>query len=127
MTVYERESLVGRWFRQETDEQGNQLIEFAEFSVDGSFEFCFTTQTQQGEIIETIAELGDWGLVADIHFTITKGEVVDGKMYGADLDNSENYQAYKVLELTPEYFQYQHMLTHESYTLKRVTELIGHC
>jgi len=127
MIIYKRELLLGRWFRQEADEQGNQFIEVADFSLDGSFEFCFTTQTKQGDVIETVTEFGDWGLVGDIHFTITKNEVIEDKMYSADLDNSDNYQVYKVITLTPEYFQYLDIISNESYTLKRITEAVGHC
>ena len=127
MTLYERELLLGQWFRQEIDEHGNQFIEIADFTLDGTFQFCFTTQSKQGDVIEKVTELGDWGLVGDIHFTITKNEVIEDDIYAADLDNAQNYQAYKVVALTAEYFQYQHVVSNESYTLRRISDFIGHC
>ena len=39
---YSREQLFGQWYRLETDEQGNQISEFAEISEDGSYEFTFS-------------------------------------------------------------------------------------
>ncbi len=126
LTIYSREQLVGRWFRQE-QENGNQLIEYSQFYSDGTFEFCFITQNMKGELLEQVIELGDWGLVADIHFTLTKNEVFDEQVYAADLENSDNYHAYRVLSLSPDCFEYQHIITNESFILKRVIDNIGHC
>ncbi len=73
---YERELLFGRWFREETDQPNRKIIEYAQLSADGSFEFTFITlqvkDDEPDEVIEQVIELGDWGLVGDIHFTITR-------------------------------------------------------
>lgn len=127
MTLYRREQLLGRWFRQEEQSNGNQLIEDCHFYADGSFEFCFITQDAKGELVEQVIELGDWGLVADVHFTFTKNELVDDQLYAADLENADNYHAYKVISLTADCFEYQHIITNESFILKRVLDNIGHC
>ena len=81
----------------------------------------------QHNLKEQVTELGDWGLVGDIHFTITKSEVVDEKLYTASLSNPENYHAYKVLLLSADSFKYQHIITEEAFILKRVLDSIGHC
>ncbi|WP_286262358.1 hypothetical protein [Thalassotalea atypica] len=125
--IYNREQLIGQWFRQVAVENGNQLIEYASFYNDGSFEFCFVTQDSAGNIIEQISELGDWGLVGDIHFTITKNELLDEKLYAAELEHPDNYQAYKVCQLSVDSFSYQHILSNETFILKRVIDNIGHC
>ena len=127
MICYNREQLVGRWFRQEHEPNGDQFVEYASFYANGSFEFCFITQNIKGELIEQVVELGDWGLVGDVHFTFTKNELIDEKMYAADLEHPDNYHAYKVISLTREYFEYQHIISNESFILKRVIDNIGHC
>lgn len=127
MVQYSREQLVGRWFRHEDEENGNQLIEDCHFYSDGTFEFCFLTQDSRGEALEQVIELGDWGLVGDIHFTFTKSELVDEQLYAADLENTDNYHAYRVINLSADYFEYQHIVTNESFILKRVLDNIGHC
>ena len=128
---YERELLFGRWFREETVETDKKVIEYAQLSADGSFEFTFITlQVKLGEpdkITEQVTELGDWGLVGDIHFTITKDEVVDEQLYATDLNDSNNYHAYKVLQLNHHIFEYQHIDTGEVFTMRKVSENIGHC
>lgn len=122
-----RTLLFGCWYRNEIDKQGNETIEYAQLSPDGSFEFTFTTLNIKGEIIDEVTELGDWGLVGDIHFTITKNELVNDELYAADLNNEDNYQAYTVLSLDHKKFHYQHRLTNEDYIMRRVVDSAGHC
>jgi hypothetical protein len=124
---YPRALLFGRWYRNDIDEQGNETIEYSQLSSDGSFEFTFTTLGVKGEVIEEVTELGDWGLVGDIHFTMTKNELIGGDIYAADLNNDDNYQAYKVLKLDHKVFHYQHRLTNEEYIMRRVVDNLGHC
>lgn len=124
---YPRALLFGRWYRSDVDDKGNETVEYAQLSSDGSFEFSFTTLDMKGDVIEEITELGDWGLVGDIHFTFTKNELINEELYAADLNNDDNYQAYKVLELNHKLFHYQHRLTNEEYIMRRVVDNPGHC
>jgi len=128
---YERELLFGRWFREDIDEPNKKVIEYAQLSADGSFEFTFVTlQVKVGEadqVVEQITELGDWGLVGDIHFTITKNEIVDEQLFAADLNDSNNYHAYRVLQLNHHVFEYQHINTNEIFIMRKITDNIGHC
>ena len=124
---YHREQLFGRWYNTSTSEEGIQTSEYAEMAADGSFEITFLTFNEQGEVCDKVIELGDWGLVGDIHFTITKNELIADELYGADLANSDNYHAYRVLQLNNQLFEYQHIETNEVFKLRRVADTIGHC
>ena len=124
---YPRTLLFGRWYRNDIDEHGNETVEYAQLSSDGSFEFTFITLDIKGDIIEQITELGDWGLVGDIHFTLTKNELINDELYAADLNNDDNYQAYKVLSLDHQIFHYKHRLTNDEYIMRRVVDNPGHC
>ncbi|WP_371188332.1 hypothetical protein [Thalassotalea maritima] len=117
--MYHRQQAIGNWHRAEHDSDEN-YSEFAQLFADGSFSFTFYTYKKDGTLIEEMTEIGDWGIVGNIHFTITKGEIIDRKQYDADMDNEDNYQAYKIVELTDKKFTYQHVITGESYTLQRV-------
>jgi hypothetical protein len=125
--VFNRDLLLGYWYRGDSDAEGNQMTEFARIEPDGSFEFIFVQYNQAGEVVEEITELGDWGLVGDIHFTITKGELIDEEHYGADMTDEENYQAYKILDLDRNIVKYQHIITDEVFILRRVVDKIAHC
>ncbi len=124
---YNRALLAGRWYRMEMSETGHQLVEYAELCLDGSFEFSFVEQNAQGEVLCQNIELGDWGLVGDIHFTITQEEVDDGEHFRSDLADENNYHAYKVLALDSQIFKYQHIVSNEVFILRRVIDKIGHC
>ncbi len=129
--IYDRELLFGRWFREEINNENRKIIEYAQLSADGSFEFSFVTiETKSGKpdrILEQVAELGDWGLVADIHFTITKNEMIDEQVYAADLNDSNNYHAYKVLQLNHHTFEYQHVDSKEVFVMRKINDNVGHC
>jgi hypothetical protein len=124
---YNRALLFGRWYRKDIDEQGQQVVEYAELSADGSFEFTFVSTEQETNITKQVIELGDWGVVGNVHFTITKSELIDQQLYAADLNDSNNYQAYKVLQLNHLIFEYQHIETEEIFMMRKVTDAIGHC
>lgn len=119
--------LLGYWYRGEEDSEGNQITEFARIEPDGSFEFAFMQYNQVGDVVEEITELGDWGLVGDIHFTITKGEIIDEDHYSADMADEDNYQAYRVLQLDSNILKYQHIITEEVFILRRVVDKVAHC
>ena len=78
-----------------------------------------------GNISEQTVESGDWGLVGDIHFTISKSEFIDKEHYAADLTHEDNYHAYRVLTLNSQIFEYQHILTNEVFILRRVIDNIA--
>lgn len=124
---FNRKLLFGYWYRGESDNEGNQISEFARIESNGTFEFVFVRYNQEGEVIEEITELGSWGLVGDIHFTITKGEVIEEQHYDADMEDEDNYQAYKVLALDSNIVKYQHLITKEVFILRRVIDKIARC
>lgn len=126
MKKCKREQLFGCWFRQELDQQGIQHSEHATFNEDGSYEFTFIS-AEQGNILEQTVEYGDWGLVGDIHFTIAQSELIDGQYYEADLNQKNNYHAYRVLQLNNHYFEYQHVVSKEVYLLKKTMSTAGIC
>jgi len=61
-TSYPRALLFGRWYRNDIDENGNETVEYAQLSSDGSFEFTFITLNMKGDIIEQLPNwaIGDW-------------------------------------------------------------------
>ena len=125
MQSYHRTLLFGKWYRSEQDEDGYVFTEFAEISADGRYEFTFIEHDDSGTILEQSIESGDWGLVGDIHFTISKSEFIHDVHYAADLEHDENYHAYRVLRLDSQIFEYQHILTNEVFILRRVIDNIA--
>jgi hypothetical protein len=124
---FNRAMLTGNWYRKSSGTPDDYFSEYAKIRENGSFEFTFIALDETGKELEKVIELGDWGLVGDIHFTITKNEVIDNDIYAADLANEDNYQAYKILQLNSQIFEYQHVVSNEVFILRRVIDNIGHC
>ncbi len=122
---YHRTHLFGKWYRSERNSAGEVLTEYAEILADGRYEFTFIQHDDHGTVSEQTVESGDWGLVGDIHFTICKSEFVNDEHYAADLTHEDNYQAYRVLTLNSQIFEYQHILSNEVFILRRVIDNIG--
>ncbi len=123
---YNRTQLLGHWFRQVSASNDIQNSEYCHFKDDGSFEFTFI-DTKQGRIIMQVTEFGSWGLVADIHFTMTEAQLLDNKLINSDLTDENNYHAYRVLQLTNQIFEYQHIVSKEKYLLKRTMATTAIC
>ena len=122
---YHRALLFGKWYRSDRDDTGQVFTEFAEMSADGRYEFTFIAHDESGKISEQSVESGDWGLVGDIHFTISKSEFIHDEHYAADLEHDDNYHAYRVLTLNSQIFEYQHVLSNEVFILRRVVDNIA--
>ena len=125
--MFNRALLFGKWFRQDTSEQGDKTVEYATLTNDGRFEFNFSVYDKSENLISENIELCDWGLVGDIHFTITKNEIVDKELFDADLTDSLNYHAYKVTKLDHHCFEYQHIESNESFLMYKITDVIAYC
>lgn len=125
--MYTREQLVGSWFSSEQHNNGETHNELATIDKDGCYEFIFTVFDQKNQLIQESIEVGDWGLVGDIHFTIAKAEIAQQETFPADMADPENYHAYQVIHLDSHIFKYQHIVTKEVFILKRVVDRIAHC
>lgn len=119
--MFQREQLIGSWYRSDKTEF-ESTSEMAQLNKDGTFSFTFYIYNLDGKVLDEVTEYGDWGLVGNIHFTITKEEVAEKQVYLADMTDAENYHAYQVIELNNEYFTYEHVVTGEKYQLFRLLD-----
>jgi hypothetical protein len=123
---FNRKQLVGYWFRQKVDQSDTLESEYCHFQDDGIFKIDFIN-TKQGKTLQQITEYGSWGLVGDIHFTITEEIIIDDKCIDNDMSNENNYNAYRVLQLNSQFFEYEHIETKEKYLLKRTMATTAIC
>jgi len=123
---YNRKQLVGYWFRQKVDETDTLQSEYCHFQEDGLFKINFI-DIKQGKTIQEVIEYGTWGLVGNIHFTITEEIIIDDECIDNDMNNEDNYHAYRVLQLNSQFFEYEHVKTKEKYLLKRTMATTAIC
>lgn len=125
--TFQRHVLIGTWYRNEVLSDGSVQTELAEMTEDGAYEFAFSIHDKEGKLVQQSIELGDWGLVGNIHFTIAKAECIEDEQYSVDLANPDNYHAYEVIELSHQIFKYKHVVSNEVFILRRVIDKIAHC
>lgn len=117
-----RDLLVGTWYGDQPTADGGRAREIARLHPDGAFELYFRRTNAAGE--ETSwGDAGFWGLVRDLHFTITLANIDDGVFLPADTTDAARYSVYRVIELTGTSFVYQSLVTGNVYSLERVDDL----
>lgn len=115
----QREALIGKWFRNQATAERGLSQEIAEINRNGTYVFRFRMIDAAGAEGQW-SEIGEWGIVGDIHFTITKGWLENDRFEPADQSLAKHYGVYRVLKLTADEFTYQHLVTKNRFTLKRV-------
>ena len=118
---FKRDLLVGQWYRSDELDDGRRYCELATIKESGEFEFNFVTYSLDGKVTEDVIEYGLWGLVGNVHFTITQAEGESGgPLFQSEPSHEDNYHAYIVIVLSEDEFQYQHISSGESYTLSKI-------
>lgn len=112
--------LVGYWFADERTTDGGRRLTLTERRVDGSFKSQFRLVKPGGEV-EEITEVGEWGTSGPVYFTITKGWLHGEEVVAAGPDPYFR-DAYEILTLAPDAFDYRHYIDGDVYRSRRVTQ-----
>jgi hypothetical protein len=98
--------LVGKWFGSLNLEGGGKYMWIMERKNDGTYRVQFRVKDPSGKIINKI-EVGEWGVSGNIYFTIYKGDLEEGKIVPVDTTDPTYRDAYQILKLTSENFEYE--------------------
>lgn len=119
--TYLRSKLVGKWFgSQPTKDGGNQSWTIIRRN-DGRYEVTFRIYGADGASQE-LQEVGFWGVSGPVYFTIFVGQEEDGGFVPSDPADASNYDAYRIIELSSERFEYEHFVTGNRYVVKKVDD-----
>lgn len=110
--------LVGKWFGSLDLEGGGKYMWINERINDGTYRVQFRV-TASGKREESI-EVGEWGVSGDIYFTIYKGDFEDGKIIPVDATNPTYRDAYRILKLTNDLFEYEGLDEGLSFSVRKV-------
>ncbi len=113
-----RALLIGGWHGSRPTAQGGTREELAIMKKDGTFEFRFRETDKSGNT-QLVSDVGVWGLVGNVHFTIVTAWYENGKKYAEDITKARNYQVYEVITLTKEVFEYRNIVTNHVYRLNK--------
>jgi hypothetical protein len=114
-----REVFVGRWYGEDENGAGVTRRWVVDAFPDGVFRITFRFYEEDGSYSEQI-EVGEWGISGPVYFLSTKGWVNDGAFLKADTRNGQLYDAYKIIQLDPAVFEYEHYVNGNRYQIRRV-------
>jgi len=114
-----REIFVGRWYGETPQTNGTTKRWVVDAFPDGVFRITFRFYEEDGSYREQV-EVGEWGISGPVYFLSTKGWVDDGMFLKADTSKGELYDAYKILKLEQQVFEYEHYVNGNRYQVRRV-------
>ncbi|MEO3429373.1 hypothetical protein AAFN88_10980 [Pelagibius sp. CAU 1746] len=114
-----REVFVGRWYGEDMEAGSITKRWLVDAFPDGVFRITFRFYEDDGGYREQI-EVGEWGISGPVYFLSTKGWVDDGMFLKADTSNGQLYDAYKILKLEQQVFEYEHFVNGNRYQVRRV-------
>lgn len=112
--------LVGRWFGSEITKNGGKVMWIAERNNDGKYKIHFRIIEASGNQINKI-EVGEWGVSGPVYFTIYKADLDGDKVVPVDPTDPYNRDAYKILRLTNDIFEYESFDSNNKYSVRKVS------
>ena len=116
-----RDLMVGTWFGEAKTKDGGSRMHIVQRKEDGSAVILFRAFEPDGTV-QNSAEVNHWGLDGDIYFSMTRGWLNNSGFKPADITRAYFYDAYKVISLSEEKFEYQHIVSGNRYEVKRVED-----
>lgn len=113
--------MIGNWYGSQPTKDGGKKLEIMERASNGTYKLTFRIYNKNGYYNEQ-TEVGYWGVSGTVYFTIFRGWVKGVKFSRANSSDPYNYDAYKIINLTDEIFEYEHFSTGNKYTNKKVSK-----
>lgn len=111
--------MIGHWVGQSPIEAGAQRRVLLQRFADGTFEVTFETwRGEQPALVEK--QVGQWGLSGPVYFTITTGWVDGNRIDPTQLGAPYFYDAYRVVDLQDDRFEYESFSDGRRYVMHRV-------
>lgn len=111
--------MVGRWYGSQPAKSGGTRQQIMERFPDGTYKITVRHVTESGDS-ETNSEVGQWGIVGPVYFSIFRGGVNSYGVEPSDTSNPYNYDAYEIIELTDSAFVYKSYSSGTVFALKKV-------
>lgn len=112
--------MIGSWYGSQPTQDGGLLERISERFPDGTYKVRFRVHSPDGEVFEQ-TEVGNWGVSGEIYFAIYRGRVEGEKLIPSDPSDPYNYDAYEIVSLSEERFEYEHVANGNRYVVERVS------
>ena len=116
-----RDALVGNWVGYAPLKSGGQRRWLNQRYDDGGYVLTFVVKPERGEP-ETSQEVGLWGVSGPIYFSVMKGWIYEDQLIPSDPSDISYYDAYKIISITEERFEYESFSTGNRFVLERVSD-----
>jgi hypothetical protein len=120
-TTERRSKMIGTWFGDAATKDGGRKMHIVQRLADGTQRIDFKVIGQDGTVTEQ-SEIGVWGISGPIYFVAIRGFIEGQQVYQADTSRPYLYDAYEILQLTPQVFRYRHIENGNEYTISRVED-----
>jgi hypothetical protein len=117
--IEKRNLMIGKWYGEIKNEKGELQQWLVTRFGDGSYTIHFRLPEKDKTCNEQI-EVGVWGVSGPIYFSITKGWVTDSSFIPSDPRDPSYYDAYEIIEINQNKFEYRSFDTDMTFEVKRV-------
>lgn len=114
-----RDLLIGMWFGETPPTAGGHIQWIIDRSRDGTYQIKFRIYGADGRY-RTHMETGIWGVSGPVYFSATQGWRQGDQVVGTDTGKARFYDAYEILALKQDRFEYRHYVTGTSYKVRKV-------
>jgi hypothetical protein len=113
--------LVGKWAGKTSLENGALRRVLIERTMNGTF--TVTVKTELGTDDPVIEQqVGQWGISGPVYFTITTGWLDGDHIDQTDLGQPYYYDAYRIIDLSKDRFEFESVATNTHYLLRRIAD-----
>jgi hypothetical protein len=113
--------LIGNWVGESSVESGGERRVLVQRFADGTFRVTFKTR-QPNDRVVVEQQVGQWGIAGPVYFTITTGWLEGDRVEPTDLGQPYFYDAYRIVELERNVFEYESFAPPRRYRLQRVDD-----
>lgn len=114
-----RDLLIGMWFGETPPTAGGHIQWIIDRARDGTYQIKFRIYGADGRF-RTHMETGIWGVSGPVYFSATQGWRQGNQVVGTDTAKARFYDAYEILALKKNLFEYRHYVTGTSYKVRKV-------
>lgn len=111
--------MIGKWYGSQPTKDGGKKQEIMERSPQGAYKITFRVYDKDGKHKEQ-AEAGYWGVSGPVYFTIFRGWVQGNQISPSNPADPYNYDAYRIIKLNNEVFEYENYSSGNKYVIKKV-------
>jgi hypothetical protein len=113
--------MVGTWYGSQKTQDGETYSWIVQHKANGTYKHDAQIIDVNGNIKKQV-EVGEWGIVKNIYFSVFKGWLEDGKFIPSDPTDPSIRDAYEVLELTDDKITYKNLINNDIYTVRKVSD-----